>query len=115
MAPVGWLSTFPSSMHPGLIPPPGNLRRSNAMKVTRIFAALALVVGVAGVAHAQCARLSWGTCDPWVENMNFTAPISYLLVESAQNVALPNVAHDSHLHIGAFSGAVPDCWRFDDP
>jgi hypothetical protein len=86
------------------------------MKVTRILAALTLVVGFAGVAHAQgCARLSWGTCDPWVENANYNpAVFTYLLVESAIGVDAANVGHDSNIHIGAFSGALPDSWRFDD-
>jgi hypothetical protein len=85
------------------------------MKVTRIFAALALVAGFAGVAHAQgCARLSWNSCTPWVENQNFTGPAVYNLVESATGISDQNVGTDSNIHIGAFSGPVPDCWRFDD-
>jgi hypothetical protein len=85
------------------------------MKVTRIFAALLMVAGFAGAAHAQgCARLSWGTCDPWVENQNFGAAVPYVLVESALGVGEQNVGTDSNIHIGAFSGPVPDAWRFDD-
>ena len=85
------------------------------MKVTRILAALTLVVGFAGAAHAQgCARLSWGTCDPWVENANFTGPAVYTLVESALGIADQNVGTDSNIHIGGSGAGVPDAWRFDD-
>src|SRR5215470_14948942 len=102
-------------MHPGPIPPPGNLRRFNAMKVTRILAALALVVGFAGAAHAAgCSRLSWGTCDPWVENQNFAGTISYNLVWSITANPDQNAGTDGIIHIAHDFGPVPDSWRFDD-
>lgn len=84
------------------------------MKVTRILAALTLVVGFAGAAHAQgCARLSWGTCDPWVSNRPNAGPGVYQVVESCLGISDQNVGTDSNIHIGG-GGPVPDCWRFDD-
>ena len=86
------------------------------MKVTRILAALTLVVGFAGSAHAAgCARLSWGTCDPWVETTNFSVPQTYRLVWSITGTGDTNAGTDGNIHIGNFgSGPVPDSWRFDD-
>lgn len=91
------------------------------MKVTRILAALALVVGFAGSAHAAgCARLSWGTCDPDVPNANYVVGTNtYQLVYSIFGSGDPNVGTDSQLRIrhyrpGSTSSTVPDSWRFDD-
>jgi len=93
------------------------------MKVTRILAALTLVAGFAGVAHAQngCARLSWGAanCATWTENQAYTGPAVYTLSYSMFGVSASNVGHDSQLRIRHLSGpppssAVPDSWRFDD-
>src|SRR5262245_21040195 len=98
-----WLALEVSEYNaPWPIPPPGNLRRSNAMKVTRILAALTLVVGFAGVAHAQgCARLTWGpgSCDPWVENKAFAGPGQYTLVLSMFGVSAPNVGTDNQVRV----------------
>jgi hypothetical protein len=51
-----------------------------------------------------------------VENANFGSQATgiYNLVESEIGVGDANVAHDSNVHIGAFSGPIPDAWRFDD-
>jgi len=94
------------------------------MKVTRILAAVALVAGFAGAAHAQngCARLSWGTanCATWVENQNYGAAGPYALTLAMQNVSAPNVGTDSQIRIrhlnepGGTQAPVPDSWRFDD-
>jgi hypothetical protein len=92
------------------------------MKVTRILAALALVVGFAGTAHAQhgCARLSWGTCDPQVPNANFTTQSTYLMVYSIFGSPDGNVGTDSQVRIrhlnepGGAQAGTPDSWRFDD-
>jgi len=67
---------------------------------------------------AGCARLSWGTCDPWVENKNFGNPGAYLLVYSIYGSPDGNVGTDSQVRIRHLSSganvAVPDAWRFDD-
>ena len=86
------------------------------MKVTRILAALTLVAGFAGSAHAAgCSRLSWGTCDPWVENTNFSVPQVYRLVWSITGTGDTNAGTDGIIHIGNGGGLpVPDCWHFDD-
>ena len=81
------------------------------------LAVLTSLAGGAGAAHAAgCSRLSWGTCDPWVENMNFSAPTSYVLVWSITGTSDPNTGTDGIVHIGGFglSMPAPDCWRFDD-
>ena len=83
------------------------------MKVTRIFAALALVACFAGAAHAAapgCVRLSWGSCDPWNMDKPFSAAIQNLVV-SAFGVGDDNIGTDITIHIRP---AVPDAWRFDD-
>lgn len=84
------------------------------MKVTRILASFALLAGFAGAAHAEgCARISWGSCDPWNKNTNFVAgPMT--LVYSATGLSSPNVGTDSNLHIYGGGAGVPDAWRFDD-
>jgi hypothetical protein len=92
------------------------------MKVTRILAALALVVGFAGTAHAQhgCARLSWGTCDPQVQDRSFTTAGPYLMVYSIFGSPDGNVGTDSQVRIrhlnepGGSQAGTPDSWRFDD-
>jgi hypothetical protein len=91
------------------------------MKAVRFLATFALLIGFSGIAHAQngCARLSWGTCDPWVENMNYNGPGTYKLVESMFGVSAPNVGTDTQIrirHLGREFGpnALPDAWRFDD-
>jgi hypothetical protein len=91
------------------------------MKVTRILAALALVVGFAGTAHAQhgCARLSWGTCDPQVQDKAFTTATPYLMVYSIFQSPDGNVGTDSQIRIrnlgpGGVQMVTPDAWRFDD-
>lgn len=92
------------------------------MKVTRILAALTLVAGFAGTAHAQhgCARLSWGTCDPQVQDRAFTTATPYLLVYSIFGSPDANVGTDSQIRIrhlnepGGTQAATPDAWRFDD-
>jgi hypothetical protein len=97
------------------------------MKVTRILAALALMSCIAGVAQAQngCARLSWGSCNPWVENMNYNpllSPQNYTLNLSMFGISAANVGTDNQIRIrhlekvgNTVSSAVPDAWRFDDP
>src|SRR5215831_5494882 len=97
-----WLALEVSEFkHPGPIPPPGNLRRFNAMKVTRILAALALVSCLAGAAHAQngCARLSWVSCNTWVENQNFVGPQAYTLNLSYTGVSAPNVGIENQIRV----------------
>jgi hypothetical protein len=92
------------------------------MKVTRILAALALVVGFAGTASAQqtatgCARLSWGTCDPYVGDRAITLNNANLLVYSIFGSSDGNVGTDSQIRLRHYEGgssAVPDAWRFDD-
>jgi len=92
------------------------------MKVTRILAALALVAGFAGTASAQhgCARLSWGSCDPQVQDKAFTTATTYQLVYSIFGSADPNVGTDSQIRIrhlnepGGTQAPTPDAWRFDD-
>lgn len=85
------------------------------MRPARILATLAMLAALSGSAHAQngCARLSWGTCDPWVENQNFVAPQTYTLVESMFGVSAPNVGTDTRIILWTGS-PVPDAWRFDD-
>jgi len=65
-----------------------------------------------------CARLSWGTCDPWVENKTFGGPGTFLLVYSIFGSPDGNVGTDSQVRIRHLSGGsnapVPDAWRFDD-
>lgn len=83
------------------------------MKVTRILAALLLLAVVAGAASAQeMTRLSWGSCDPQVINMNWGAPGVYKLVLSVVGASGDYSGHDTHLTIGpAFP--LQDAWRFD--
>jgi len=56
------------------------------------------------------ARLSWGTCDPQINNQDFQGPHSYALVLSAAGDATENVGHAAELRFGP---VVPDAWRFD--
>lgn len=92
------------------------------MRWARTLAGCALLLGFAGAAHAQngCARLSWGTCDPWVEDRNYTGPAVYPLVYSMFGVSAANVGTDSQIRIrhfnfpGAGGYSTPDAWRFDD-
>lgn len=89
------------------------------MKAARILASLAMLTSLPGAVHAQtgCARLSWGTCDPWVENTNFTGPGTYTLVESVFGVSTPHSGTESQIrirHSTLVGDAVPDAWRFDD-
>jgi hypothetical protein len=81
-----------------------------------ILAAWSLVAVFAGVAQAAgCSRLSWGTCDPWVENTSFTGPATYVLVWSIAGTGDSTTGTDGVIHIGNFGLApVPDAWRFDD-
>jgi hypothetical protein len=81
--------------------------------------AVALLGGAPGAARASgCARLSWGTCDPWVENKVFGGPGTFLLVYSISGSGDGNVGTDSQVRIRHLSNganvAVPDAWRFDD-
>jgi len=87
------------------------------MKFLRVLLSLAFLVALARPSSAQtvCSRLSWGTCDPWVETQNFNGPTAYLLVWSITGTGEANVGTDGNIHIGEFgSGPVPDSWRFDD-
>jgi len=92
------------------------------MKVTRILAALALVVGFAGTAHAQhgCARLSWGSCDPQNFDKTYSpSQLTYQMVYSIFGSPDGNVGTDSqvrirHLNPDGSQGLSPDSWRFDD-
>ena len=53
------------------------------MRLARILVALAMLVVGSGNSFAQngCARLSWGTCDPWNEDRNFNGPGVNLMVQ----------------------------------
>jgi hypothetical protein len=82
---------------------------------------LGLLACFAGAAQAQngCARLSWGPCDPQVEDRAYTGPGKSLLVESMFGVSAPNVGSDTQIritHVGLSRGPEPlrDAWRFDD-
>jgi len=68
-----------------------------------------------GSAQAACSRLSWASCDPWIETKNFAGPMKYVLVWSIAGTGEANLGTDGNIHIGDFgSSAVPDSWRFDD-
>ncbi len=88
-------------------------------RIVWVLAAGMLVAGLAGAAEAAgCERLSWGTCDPWVENRNFGSG-SNLLVSSIYGSPDANIGNDiqvriRHLSSGGANAAVPDSWRFDD-
>jgi len=87
------------------------------MNTARVLLAIALLATVPSTAKSQngCVRLSWGTCDPWVENQNYAGPGIYTLVESAYGVSATNLGSDSVVRIRHLPGnAVPDAWRFDD-
>lgn len=92
------------------------------MKAARLLCSLALLVGFFGIAHAQngCVRLSWGTCDPLVEDRYYSGPTVYTLVESVFGVSAANLGTDTWIRIfrlyepGGMIGLLPDAWRFDD-
>src|SRR5690349_10770795 len=90
------------------------------MKAARLLCLLALLVAFSGIAHAQngCARLSWGSCDPWVENNCWQGPGKYQLVYSVSGVSTPLIGTDTQIGVEAvireqhcFEG-YPDAWRF---
>src|SRR5262245_53016085 len=88
-------------------------------KIIGVLAAAVLVAALTGRAQAAgCARLSWGTCDPWVENKNYGSS-PYVLVYSIAGSSDANVGTDTyvrirHLSSGGANQALPDSWRFDD-
>jgi len=85
------------------------------MKPTRILFCVVLLTVSAGVAHSQngCARLSWDTCDPWVQDKTFSGPGLYRVVESMSGLTDPNVGTDSQISFPFLFGGTPDAWRFD--
>ncbi len=62
---------------------------------------------------AGTLRLSWGTCDPQVQNVSLLGLASPLLVlvVSATDVSEPNSGTTVLLNLGP--ATVPDAWRFD--
>jgi hypothetical protein len=92
------------------------------MTPLRILFSLALLLSLSSTAQAQngCARLSWGTCDPWVENNCWQGPGLYQLVYSVSGANGPVVGSDTQILVEAvtrrthcFEG-YPDAWRFGD-
>jgi len=91
------------------------------MRLSRVLAAVALLVSCSAPAHAQhgCARVSWGTCDPWIEDKTYAGPGTYQMVLSVFGNSDSNVGSDSQIRLrhripfGA-QGPIPDAWRFDD-
>jgi hypothetical protein len=91
------------------------MRKLVQLSLGLLTVALALPSG----AHASgCARLSWSTCDPWVEDKKFNGPGTFLLVYSISGSGDGNVGTDSQVRIRHLSSganvACPDAWRFDD-
>ena len=89
-------------------------------RIVGVLVAGALVASLTVPAQAAgCARLSWGTCDPWVENRSFGSAGSYLLVCSVDGSGDANVGRDfqiriRHLTSSGANSPVGDAWRFDD-
>ena len=92
------------------------------MRLARMLATVILLVSCSGSVYAQngCARLSWGSCDPWVENRDYSGPTVYQLVYTMSGVSAANVGTDSQVRIRHFNfpccggSFTPDAWRFDD-
>jgi len=90
------------------------------MRAARLLASLAIMAGLASVAHAQtgCARLSWNSCDSWNQHSCWQGPGSYRLVLSVAGLGTPNIGTDFNIRLRlntscGFTG-YPDAWRFDD-
>jgi len=92
------------------------------MRLLRYLPFLALIA-VPGFAFAQtgCARLSWGTCDPWVADDCWQGPGHYPLVASVYGLkSLPMVGTDVQIRIrgvirrGHCFDGYADAWRFGE-
>jgi hypothetical protein len=88
------------------------------MKAARPLCSLALLVGFSGIAHAQngCARLSWDTCDPWVQDKFGFGGGIYRVVESLYGLSGTTVGTETQIRIsfGDPANGAPDAWRFDN-
>jgi hypothetical protein len=91
------------------------------MKVTRFLLSAALLLGFAGISHAQVTpvpeaggtmQLSWDNCAPLVQNKNMLAGANVLFA-SVTNHSLPHQAYQVWLLIGDSNRQLPDAWRFD--
>ena len=82
-------------------------------RILTTVAALAALSFLAGPTFAQTGnvRLSWGTCDPVVQNLDFTGPGQIAtMVLSALGTGSP---HKGYRFKVLVSSGLPDAWRFD--